>query len=201
MQGPESILASPALDSDSLQEEELIAAAKASLPEAWKVIFDLHYRRIILYLEARIGGRGEAEDLAAIVFLRAVKGIKRYVYRGRPLLAWLYGIAANVIKDHRRSLARRPEGALVRLRGALGFGDSELGQLELAAPAPDSPEELLDLRAAVNSLTPEQREVVTLHYFAGLTVPEVALALGKNERAVYSMQGRALAALRRRLVH
>ena len=187
-------------------EAELVSAARANSPQAWSVIFDLYYRRILLYVKARVGDRILAEDLAATVFLEAVKSIRRYTYRGRPLLAWLYGIAANVVNSHRRSAARRAQGATgrfrVRLRGLLGFGDDETtpGLPEPARAEPAMAPERLDLRNAVERLTPDQREVIVLHYTLGLGIPEVAAVLGKNQRAVYSLQARALAALRKLLV-
>jgi hypothetical protein len=84
----------------------LIASARAGQPEAWAAIFDAYHPPIYRYVRARIFEEPVAEDLAADVFLAALDGIKRYRYRGRPLLAWLYGIARNVIAEHQRQLAR-----------------------------------------------------------------------------------------------
>ena len=57
-----------------------------------------------------IPGRGE--DLAATVFLQAVKGIDSFVYKGAPFLTWLYRIARNIAADHYRSeLGRHPAGS------------------------------------------------------------------------------------------
>jgi RNA polymerase sigma-70 factor (ECF subfamily) len=53
------------------------------------------------------------------------------------------------------------------------------------------------LLAALASLTPDQREVVRLRFFADLTARECGLVLGRDEAAVRALQWRALAALRR----
>ncbi len=207
MQRPDSLLgAHLAGEASATDEATLVAAAKANSPRAWAIIFDLYYRRILSYAEARVGDRGVAEDLAATVFLQAVKSIGRYVYRGKPLLAWLYGIATNVVNGHRRTEARRAAGPnpslRVRIRGVLGLGEDDptMGLPEPIRADPGLSAELLDLRNEVEKLTPSQREVVVLHYFVGLKIPEVALLLGKRERAVYSLQARALTALRKALV-
>lgn len=207
MQRPEFLVRESVTgEAPEADEAELVAAAKEKSPQAWAIIFDLYYRRILAYAEARVGDRSVAEDLAATVFLQAVKSIKRYVYRGKPLLAWLYGIATNVVNSHRRTVARRAQGPnrtlRVRLRGVLGLGDEDpaAGLPEPIRPDPGLSAELLDLRDAVEKLTPGQREVVVLHYFVGLKIPEVAAVLRKRERAVYSLQARALAALRKTLV-
>ena len=54
-----------------------------------------------------------------------------------------------------------------------------------------------DVRAAMNELTEEQRQVIELRYYGGLTTAEIAIAMEKTERAVYSLEVRALGALRR----
>ena len=60
----------------------------------------------------------------------------------------------------------------------------------------DALEDRLVLRKAIAELSPGHRQVVTLRYFAGLTVPETARALGVREGTVKSRLHRALAILR-----
>jgi RNA polymerase sigma factor (sigma-70 family) len=58
----------------------------------------------------------------------------------------------------------------------------------------------LDLQAALATLTPRQREVVTLLHFGGFNVREVAAMLGKQERSVYYLEARALLRLKAELL-
>ncbi len=188
-----------------LEEEELVQGAKARSPEAWSEVFNRHYKQLYLYALARLHDPTAAEDVAASVFVEALKSIDSYTYRGRPLLAWLYRIARNVVTDYWRSQGGRnpdkngPARGILRLLGRRGDGR----EFEPAAPA--SQDELsgdaqrLDLKRALERLTGEQREVIALHYFAGFSLREVAQLLGKKERAIYSLQARGLAALRRQL--
>lgn len=172
-------------------EHELVLRAKQRLPDAWSQIYHEHYEKIFRYAYARLGHRETAEDLAATVFLEALKSIHGYRHGQRPLLAWLYTIARNVVNQHHRKRFRRgPKDAL------LG-SDAHA----LAGQAPDSSAiaERIDLMSAILRLPEKQREVVLLHYFVGLTVPEVARILGKHERAVYSLHTRALKGIRRHL--
>jgi RNA polymerase sigma factor (sigma-70 family) len=60
----------------------------------------------------------------------------------------------------------------------------------------DASVDRLDLRDAINHLKLGQREVIVLHYYLGLTIPDAAVFLGKRERAVYSLHERAVAKLR-----
>jgi RNA polymerase sigma-70 factor (ECF subfamily) len=175
------------------REHALVEAAKAGDAEAWERIWNEHYPTVLKYVRARVVDRETAEDLACSVFLEAMRGIRRYEERGRPLLAWLYTIARNLVAYHYRQGFRSPG----RLAGA--EPTPGLGAANHAAGEPLASADLLDLRAAVNSLPDEQREALTLRYLVGLTTPEVAAVLGKKDRAVYSLIGRALQSLRKKL--
>ena len=87
-------------------EAELVGRAKARSPEAWTEIYNTHYRPIFRYVKARVFDETIAEDLTSAVFVGALKGIDSYRYRGRPLLAWLYRIARNVVAGHQRKFLR-----------------------------------------------------------------------------------------------
>ena len=195
------------------QEAGLIRQAEARSPEAWTEIYEKNRRKLYRYVVARVGDQDIAEDLTSTVFMEALKSIDSYASRGRPLLAWLYRIARNVVNYHHRSEFRRkarqqllaaPTRMLSHLLSARGRQSHPADQMasgneagELADPA--LLVERWDLRQAIGRLSSDQREVTILRYFVGLTTPEVARLLGKHERAVYSLQTRAIKALRRHL--
>ncbi len=195
------------------QEADLIRSAKARSPDAWTEIYESSHPKLLRYVTARVGDQNLAEDLTATVFMEALKSIDSYSSRGRPILAWLYGIARNVVNYHRRSTFRRdaanlllatPRRMLSQILGAAQRPGSQATEAtspsqasELADPA--SMVDRLDLRQAIARLSSRQRDVIILRYFVGLTTPEVASLLGKHERAVYSMQARAIKTLRRHL--
>ncbi len=193
-------------------EADLIRRAKARSREAWTEIYERNQPKLFRYVQARIGHRETAEDLTATVFLEALKSIDSYASRGRPLLAWLYRIARNVVNYHYRSLFRsKAHQALPGMptRPVLPF--FKFGRREDRPQKPSAVNEAAelgdpaslvegwDLRAALGRLSQDQREVIILRYFVGLTTPEVASLVGKHERAVYSLQARAIKALRRHL--
>ena len=171
-------------------EEDLVRRARARSPEAWTQIYEMNHPKLFRYVLARVGDRQTAEDLTATVFVEALKGIDSYVSRGRPLLAWLYSIARNVVNYHHRSrFTKKASQLLWHSSGA------EANEMSDPASAPEG----WDLREAIDRLSSEQREVIILRYFVGLTTPEVARVVGKQERAVYSLYTRAIKALRRHL--
>jgi RNA polymerase sigma-70 factor (ECF subfamily) len=206
----------PALSSEStLYEADLAERAKARSPEAWTEIYKAHHATIYRYVKARVFDEATAEDLTSAVFLGALKGIDSYKFRGRPLLAWLYTIARNVVASHQRDLLKRPMESVKRgldlpfragqslMRRARGQ-DDEASDLDLLpdSSADGDPARLvdrLDLRDALAKLPESQREVVVLRFFAGLSAQEVAEITGKGPDAVYSLQARAIVALREHL--
>ncbi len=173
-------------------EAALAEALKARSEDAWAWLYDRHYPLIYRYVLARTSDTTTAEDLSATVFLEALRSISSYSYRGKPVLAWLYRIARNVISDHHKSLRHRG-------KATEPLDDSRLSPLQAAAAEGVEAADQIDLRDAVRSLKENQHEIVVLHDYLGLSLPEVATLLGKKERAVYSLHARAIEALRRLL--
>jgi RNA polymerase sigma-70 factor (ECF subfamily) len=168
-------------------EALLVQRAKERSPSAWAEIYDNSYPKLFRYCYARTGDTAVAADLASTVFLEAVERIDRFTYRGRPLLAWLYRIARNKVSDHLTSRGREAK--------ALETAGSLLDRHE-ASPASRVGDQI-DLLHALRSLTGDQQQVIALRYYAAFTTAEIAEALERSERAIYSLEVRALAALRR----
>ncbi len=192
-------------------EAGLVQRAKERSADAWTDIYEQHQPRLFRYVLARVGDRETAEDLTATVFLEAIKSIDSYVSRGRPLLAWLYTIARNVVTYHHRSQFRKraareaagvlpgPLLSLLARRSPERAADRPAAEPPAEGADPGTLVEGWDLRRAISRLSADQREVIILRHFVGLTTPEVARVVGKHERAVYSLQARAIKALRRHL--
>jgi RNA polymerase sigma-70 factor (ECF subfamily) len=195
------------------READLVRRAKTRSREAWTEIYESTHPKLFRYVMARVGHQELAEDLTATVFVEALKSIDGYSHRGRPLLAWLYRIARNVVNYHHRTefrkstsqaLLRAPARVLSRFIGVRRREGDPTAHVpspdvagELADPA--SVVERLDLRHAIGRLSANQRDVIILRYFVGLTTPEIAIVVRKHEGAVYSLRTRAIKALRRKL--
>ena len=132
----------------------------------------------------------DAEDAAQDGFVKAWRALGRF-REGAPFRPWLLRIVANEASNRRRSAGRR---AGLALRAATE--ESSGG----AAPSPEaallSSEQRSALLAAVEQLPDEQRSVVTLRYFLGLSEAEVAETLGIPQGTVKSRTARALERLR-----
>ena len=173
------------------EREDDLATALASLePGAWRQLFQEHHQRVYNYAYLRTGNTADAEDIAANVFVEAVKGINRFQYRGAPVAAWLFRIAHNETIDH---LKRRRRTATTSLENPEAANElqarDDIGQAE----------DWRDVSDAMGTLKQEYRDVLMLRLVEGQNVAETAALLGKTEGAVKVMQMRALRALRTRL--
>ena len=172
----------------TLTGERLVEEAQAFSQEAWKHLYDQYYPKIFNYCYLRVGNRATSEDLTSDVFLEALRGIKRYRYRGVPIASWLYRIAHNLTADHLRRNARRPTVSL--------GNEAEHPRLQ----TPDTAESTViwhDMQNAIVQLTDDQQQVILLRFFQGLSHEETATIMGRRSGAVRVLQNRALNALRR----
>ena len=86
-------------DADLIQSSLVDARAFAS-------IFDRHFRAIFRFLRGRVGGQ-LAEDLASETFVVAFARRSSYDRSRDDARPWLYGIAVNLLREHRRAEERR----------------------------------------------------------------------------------------------
>jgi RNA polymerase sigma-70 factor (ECF subfamily) len=169
------------------EESELIKRAQRREPAALAEIYNRHQPAIFRYVFYRVADQATAEDLTSEVFVRMVRAIDRFAYRGRPILAWLYSIARNLVVDHYRRSNRSQQ--------------VELSE-ELITFLPDPEDRIHDWRVrqrlieAISQLTEEQSEVIVLRFVEGLDTKTVAEMVGKSVPAVKSLQYRGLVALR-----
>ena len=181
-------------DSEESSEARRVDQLKLRSPSAWANLFDAYHAKIHRFAWAKLRSIPDADDVAAMVFMRALGSIDSFNYRGTPIIAWLYKIASNVIKERQRSAWREHRNKTL--------DDSETSFDWPATAAREDTENLisrLDLLDAIAHLTNTQRTVIILIYVSGFSVKEVAQMLGKGERAVYYMQARGLMKLKQHL--
>ncbi len=176
------------MDDETL--DRLVAEAKAGDREAFGRIFDAYAGPIHRFIASRVKSPNDAEDLTQLVFVKALEALPRYEARGIPFGGWLFRLARNAIIDQIRT--RRDHLSLV---------DAVTRETDEAGPEAEAAlhEDLKRVAHALTELTDDQREVIELRFFAGLSVLETAVAMGRQEGTVRGLQFRAIAALRRSL--
>lgn len=135
-----------------------------------------------------LGWDGEVEDVVQEVFLAAFLGLKRF--KGRSSLrTWLYSIAINKCRSHRRRQR-------VRLRV---FSGSSKDEAESAASESITEDDFDRVRTAVRSLPVKYREVIVLKYLQELATEKIREILGVSDNVVYVRLNRARAMLKDKL--
>lgn len=172
------------------QDELLLEMAMAHSPFALTAIHDLYHARLYHYIRCRVGQPSTAEDLTSDVFVQFLDALRFGHSRPRSLGQWLFAVARHRVADYYRD--RHTE-----------VSTSERFIADRIASDQGDPVARLNkslrheaLRAALQSLSTPQREVLALRFSADLTVRETARILGKSEGAVKVLQFRALNNLR-----
>jgi RNA polymerase sigma-70 factor (ECF subfamily) len=152
-------------------------------PDAFSNFYGDALPRVYGYFLHRCGGSVPlAEDLTQETFLAAVAELKKGRRVDAPI-RWIYGIARHKLLDHYRRQER------VEHAPALD-PDVDLGESALDENAGEARDRAV---AALAAVAASQRAVLVLCYLDGLSVQEIAFALGKSTAAVHSLleRGRA----------
>ncbi len=168
-------------------ERRLVDQAKSGDGEAFGQLYEAYLDRVYRFIFFRVTDVQMAEDLTSQVFLKAWENLGRYHPHG-PFLAWLYAIARNTVIDNYRT---RKQTVSLDEAAPVAAQDDKLDdrmQLEF---------EMQTLQAAMQHLTLEQQEVITLKFIAEYDTAHIAKHMGKSEGAVRALQMRALQALAR----
>jgi RNA polymerase sigma-70 factor, ECF subfamily len=158
--------------------------------EAFGRLYDLFSKRIYSYIYYRTLSRETAEDLTSAVFLKALEGLGGYSPGPGGFAAWIYGIARNAVFDHYRRESRLES---LEARGAGPWDAADGADLAIDAENRDLWERVAPLLAGMAA---EQREILVMRIWDGLSHAEIARILGKSEGACKMAYSRAMASLR-----
>ena len=147
----------------------------------WEILYRRHFDRIRRYFARSLRDSADAEDLAQQVFVQ----LARTKIPEKPL-PYLQAIARNVLAQY----CRRRATEQAALAGYLGYkqiaAEGSQGQEVTGDPPPGDSRESVKgiLMAVVRKLAPKDAELVTLRFFEGLSIKQVARRLGCSENAV-----------------
>ena len=164
------------------------------------------YLRLLVHaqLDGRVRQRVDASDIVQETLLEAHRSLEQFHGESESdLTAWLRRILArrlaHAFRDHTRQ--RRDVRRERSLEASLDVSSCRLQQLvasncESPSQQAASAERLRKLADALESLTPQQREAIILHYFQSQTVPQIAAAMQRSEAAVGGLLHRGMQALK-----
>jgi RNA polymerase sigma-70 factor (ECF subfamily) len=183
-------------DREDRDDRTLVGRAVRRDPQAWAELYERFAGSLLGFFVHQLHDRPAAEDLTSEVFIEALRAADRFRGDLAGLRSWLFRIARNNLVDYLRKQRRSPTSSLEAAQEA---------GLAAVAPGADPADaavaalEQARVLAAIEALSPDQREVILLRLSGGLTAPEIAPIVGKTPGAVKALQHRALAALTRAL--
>jgi len=177
--------------SEELLDSELWKRVAAHDGQAFGRLFDRHADRIYNHCFWRTADWSLAEDLTSVVFLEAWRRRRDVRLSGDSVLPWLLGVANNAIRNSERS-RRRYRRLLNKLPKVtdLPAEDAEIaGRL-------DDEQAIKEILGRLEDLRQEERDVLALCDWSGLSIAEASTALGIPTGTVKSRLFHALGKLR-----
>ncbi|MCB1228403.1 MAG: RNA polymerase sigma factor [Verrucomicrobiales bacterium] len=158
--------------------------------QSWEKCFDELAPRLVLYARQLTPSMADAEDVVQMAFVRWWRRFPQADADHIPLLyAAVRTIALDQRRGERRRTAREQRSPVVEAHRRPGYFDATAEQQDVARV----------VEASLEGLPTEQREVVTLHVWSGLTFAQIAEALGASINTVAARYRYALKALERKL--
>jgi len=155
--------------------EQALTASPIEAPSDGDLAFEALYRSsrddVYGYVAGLLRDRSAAEEVTAIAFERAYRKRRRFDPRRGSGRAWLFGIARNAALDELRR--RKRHAALTADPADLTGPDT--------GDDPERRETRLLLAEALADLSPRERELVALKFFAGLSNAEIGAVVGISE--------------------
>lgn len=156
-------------------DEEIIRRVQQGDAKLFSVIFERYYRRLERFVRQLGIPEADLEDALAETFSRAFARVHSFnPDAGARYVSYLYAIARNLATDRLRERGRAPEMSLLE----------DIWQE--ADPRQEAPvdsllraEEVRRIRLAMQSLSPSDREIITLSYDRELTCREIMEVMGK----------------------
>ena len=177
----------PALDA------AVVAGFRAGDPDAVRSVYRAYGRIVFAVAHRMLGDRTLAEEATQQTFVQAWRAADRFD-PGRELGPWLATIARRVAIDLHRRESRRTATSI----DAVAADDPAIVTLP---PGVDQVSDVWEVRAAVDALPDDEREVVRLQHLEGHSQSEIAERLGVPLGTVKSRSHRAHQRLAARLGH
>jgi RNA polymerase sigma-70 factor (ECF subfamily) len=174
-------------------DEELMLNVQKGDMAAFEALYDRYQKRLFHFILRFARQRSLAEDILQETFLRLLKGRKSY-RKGSRFSTYLFIIGRNLCLDALKSWERRH--LLL----------SQEDEIERAADKSKGPDKILEetetgknIQSAIEALPADQREVLILSKYSGLSYDGIARIVNSTPTAVKQKAYRAMQSLRQRL--
>jgi len=168
-------------------EQKAIARCQGGEIAAFGELYDAYIKKIYDFVYYKTLHKETAEDLVSLIFTKAMEKIGTYRGEQGAFSSWLYRIARNTVIDHYRT--HKKEKNVDDVWDLSGDDDIERDT--------DARAQLTKVEAYLQTLSAEQRDIIIMRLWQGMSHAEIADALGKQEGAIKVAYSRAMKELRK----
>jgi len=179
----------------SISDQDLVQAYIKGDHSAIEVLINKHRSKVYTYILLTIKNQQLAEDLFQETFIKVIQSLRGGKYKDNgKFVSWVIRIAHNLIIDHFRK---------EKQMNTISNDDSEVDLFNSKKLSDSNIEELIinsqiksEIRVLINELPDDQREVVLLRHYGGLSFKEIAdqtdvsinTALGRMRYALINLR-------------
>ena len=182
----------------AVSDSELIQRYSNGDGRAFELLVNRYNRPLTAYLRRMVSDKHAADDLFQETFFKVIKALPRYQERGK-FSSWLFGIANHVAVDYLRR-QKRTKQHLYTECGEIKENES-MQYKDESNPLPDKEYDRLELKGilsqAVEKLPVEQKQVLLLRQYSGMTFKEIATQIDCPLNTVLGRMRYALLNLRK----
>lgn len=179
-----------------LSDDRLVSAFSDGNNQAFDILLDRHKDRVFNYIYNMVKDSDLANDIFQESFVKAIMTIKQGRYNPDGKFAsWITRIAHNAVIDHFRQ---------EKSQGTISTDEADYDILNRRDLAEDTIEDLIidktirnDIRSLIQSLPPEQRQVLVMRYYNNLSFKEIAEKTGVSINTALGRMRYAILNLRR----
>lgn len=168
---------------------ELVKKVQAGDMIAFGPLYDAHIEQVYRFVWYKVQHKELAEDLTSQVFMKVLEKISSFNAEKASFKTWVLTIARNTVIDHWRTARDHKD-----IEDAWDLASA-------SDTARDAEARMLveKLQGHLKKLSSDQRDIIILRVWEGLSYKEIAEALGKSESACKMACSRGLSELRERM--
>lgn len=151
----------------------------------WETVYEEYAPKVRAYIQSRVGNPDDIKDLCSEVFLEITREKEMFSGERKALSSWIFVITKRKVAGFYRSYRQTDEIPRDITDGL------DIEQLTIDA---ESLEQLAD---ALDTLDLRLRDIITLHYYGGKTLTQIAAAMGMSYRNITILHKKALSQLKK----
>ncbi len=175
---------------DTMQEEWLEIQAAQRNPARFRPLYERYYEPIFRFVFRRTADEALCADLCSQVFLKAMQRLDSYTFKGVPFSAWLYRIASNEVAQYYRKNQKTR---------VVSIDDQHVNELAEELGTVETGNQLQNMISLLDTLKPEDLEIVEMRFFEEKPFKEIAGILGITEANAKMKTYRILERLKKKM--